>query len=272
MIKCRNLSVYYPGEKKRRIPALHNLSLDIVESEFITLVGPNGSGKSTLALCLAGLLPVDSGMLEIDGCDIQTMRRTNEIRNLVGIVFQNPDDQIITNFLDREVALSLENRGVPRGEMHVRVQEILQRFDLDTLSGRSPNHLSGGQKQKLALASVLVANPKYLILDETTSYLDPADRNAVFSHLTAEYARRKSEGFTVILITQFAREAASSGRVIVMHEGSVAADGSPADVFTEHRDEIESIGVGIPVEYYMQSAYSEIAVSPSLFTGGRQVR
>ena len=265
MIKCRNLCVEYPHDGHDTHPALQDLSLDIGDSEFIALIGPNGSGKSTLALSLAGLQVLSSGTIEIDGNDINDLIRSRLIRDIVGIVFQNPDDQLVTNIVEREIAFALENRAVPVKEMERIVEQALHRFRIDGLKGRSPNQLSGGQKQKLALASVMIANPKFLILDEPTSFLDTPDRREILKRLRAEFNERKNDGFTVLLITQFSREAALCDRIIVVDNGRIAADASPEDLFTSQRSLLDTIGVEIPIEYRLSQAIPDIHLPASLF-------
>ncbi len=265
MIKCTDISVSFPTMTERRLSALNNLSLEIKKTEFVTIIGPNGSGKSTLALSLSGLVPLDSGSIEIDGMDIEHLMNTGKIRDLIGIVFQNPDDQILTGFIDREIALGLEARGVSREMMIKRVNETLERFNLKKLNGLSPNQLSGGQKQKLALASILISEPQYLVLDETTSYLDPIERKKILSLLYKEFKNRSSNNFSIILITQYSREAAQSDRVIVMNNGAICADGPPEYIFTEKHDLLSAIGVDIPVEYRLKAAVPEMKISAGLF-------
>jgi len=266
MIKCRDLTVNYTAAYRQIIPALKNFSLDINEAEFITIIGSNGSGKSTLALCLAGLYTPNSGSIEIDGYDMKDLIKSGEIRNSVGIVFQNPDNQLLTNFLDREIALTLENRGIPREEMQRIVEQALVHFNLHELRKLQPNQLSGGQKQKLALASIMVGQPKYLILDETTSYLDPVERKTILSLLKSKFEQRKNSGFSIVLITQFVREAVDCDRVIVMNNGSIAAEGPPSRVFGECSSLLDSIGIEIPIEYRLQKVAPDLEISSELFS------
>jgi len=265
MIKCSNVTVVYPGSDGQDIRALDNLSLEVGESEFITVLGANGSGKSTLALCLAGLCDFSAGNITIDDRPFHELTGSGGIRDILGIVFQNPDDQILTNFLDREIALALENRGVSRDEMLLRVEDTLQAFGLSEYRHLLPNQLSGGQKQKLALASILVANPKYLILDETTSYLDPLERKTILSRLLSEFNRRKDQGFSILLITQFAREAVKSDRVIVLEKGAVAADAPPPVLFSESTGLLSAAGVDIPIEFRLSDIIPRASVSSELF-------
>jgi len=258
MISCRNVCVEYRLDETNILSALRNVSFDVNESEFVAVIGPNGSGKSTLALCLSGLLQPTSGEIFIDNSPIEVPLLgidSRAIHTIVGIVFQNPDDQIIASSVEREIAFALENRGIPREEMKCRVNDIINRFSLDNMRERQPDCLSGGQKQKLAIASVLVSNPKFLILDEPTSFLDDSDRRMLIQLLNSEFQKPARTGFTVLLITQFSREAARCGRVVVMNRGEIIADGTPEYVFIERQEELLSIGVEVPVEYRIKKVY-----------------
>ena len=265
MIKCHNINVSYPIDQDNSYQAISNVSIDIKEAEFTAIIGPNGSGKSTLALAMSGLQIAQSGSISIDNTDINVLLRSRSLYDLMGIVFQNPDDQLVTNFVEREIAFGLENRGVPRSEIVRRIDRILEEFNYSGLKNRSPFQLSGGQKQKLALASVLVANPKYLILDEPTSFLDSLDRKTIFAQLRKEIEEQKREGFSVILITQFSREAVQCDRVVVLNQGSIVADGFPDVIFSEMQELLQEIGVEIPVEYRLKKACPEIQLPKALF-------
>ncbi|MFC1561614.1 ATP-binding cassette domain-containing protein [candidate division KSB1 bacterium] len=266
MIICRDLNVRYPGTGRGQIPALNGLSVTISDSEFTAVIGPNGSGKSTFALAVSGLLSYESGSITVNDRNVKDLVTEGSIRDIIGIVFQNPDNQLLTNSLEREIAIALENRGVPRDVMLGRVDSALERFNLKDLLHLQPEQLSGGQKQKLALASILVADPDYLILDETTSYLDPKDRKMIFSMLRNEYKRKSSGKFSIVLITQFVREAVQSDRVIVMNKGAVAADAPPERLFIEHKTLLDSIGIEAPAEYQLKAAFPEIDIPSGLLS------
>lgn len=265
MIECRNITVSYIQDRDTVFHAIKDISLEIGDAEFIAVVGPNGSGKSSLALALAGLLPLKSGSIVIDRVSMNELKDSRTLYDKIGIVFQNPDDQLVTNLVDTEIAFGLENRSVPQAEIIRRVNEILERFQLKDLTDRPPHQLSGGEKQLLALASVLVSNPKYLILDESTSFLDSFSRKMVLNQLHKEFKIRRSEGFTVILITQFSREAVHCGRVIVLNNGKLCVDDVPDKVFTEHQELLHTIGVEIPVEYRFKQECPDIPLPQSLF-------
>lgn len=265
MIQCDNIELKYSLRADEYVKALDKVSLTIKKGEFIALIGPNGSGKSTLAQCLAGLLTVTSGSITVNGQDIVELIKSHEIRSIVGMVFQNPDDQLISNFVEREVAFALEYRGVQRDEMITRVENVLKRFNLDSLKGRSPNQLSGGQKQKLALASVMIAHPTYLFLDEPTSFLDYYDRKQIMRQLRDESGYSGDKRLSILLVTQYSREAVLCDRVIVMDRGRIVADKPPQLLFSEDQELLNSIGVDIPIEYRFNAAVQHYSVSSDIF-------
>ncbi|MCP4723523.1 MAG: ATP-binding cassette domain-containing protein [bacterium] len=265
MIKCTGITASYPGMVGNRQKALDNVDLEIHGPEFIGVIGPNGSGKSSLALCLAGLHKIDSGTLEIEGRDISDSINDGTIHDTIGIVFQDPDDQLITNTVEHEIAFALENRGIQPEVMRELVGKQIDKFNLDQFKDRSPHDLSGGQKQKLAVASALISDPVYIILDEPTSFLDPVERKDLFNLMREEFSNRKDAGFSVILITQFAREAAACDRVIVMDKGKIIADGDPEKVFSEKLDHFVEIGVNIPLEVKLRQYVPDFAVNYEVF-------
>jgi energy-coupling factor transporter ATP-binding protein EcfA2 len=265
MINCQNVSVEYRLDKTTVISALTNVSFNVKESEYIAVIGPNGSGKSTLALCLSGLLQPSSGTVYIDGAPLGTAVSNHTIHTTVGIVFQNPDNQLTANTVEREVAFALENRAIPREEMIHRVDAILKQFSIEDLRYRSPYHLSGGQKQKAALAAVMVSNPKYLILDEPTSYLDASDRRIFLHQLRLEFAERSANGFAIVLITQFSYEAVQCNRIIVLNKGEVITEGIPDYIFGECQEVLNAVGVEIPAEYHIKKVFPGIDLSADSF-------
>jgi len=190
---------------------------------------------------------------------------SGKIREIIGIVFQNPDDQLITNFVEREIAFALEYKGTPEVEMREKVRDILLRFNLDSLKRRSPNQLSGGQKQKLAVASIMIAKPQYLVLDEPTSFLDVNERRFLFNQLREEFKTQYDSGFSLLLITQYSREAVMCDRVIVLHDGEVAADDSPEKIFSENQSLLKQIGIEVPLEYRLKTLVPGIDIEPGIF-------
>ncbi len=226
MIHVSELSFSFSG----RPPVLSGINLAIPRGIHVAVMGPNGSGKSTLALLLKGLLFPSGGRILVDGVDaVAGEAGRTEVMRRVGLVFQNPENAIVATTVEREIAFGLENLGVPGAEMHRRVDDALRRFGLEELRYASPGRLSGGEKQRLALAGVMSMRPDYLVLDEPTSLLDPENGGHILD-LVREAA---ADGGTVIHITQFAAEALAADRLIVLDRGAVVLDGSPRDVLRE---------------------------------------
>lgn len=221
------------------------MDLSICYGETLAVLGSNGSGKSTLAKLLAGLLSPSSGRLMVLDQDLGEPSRRKDFAGQVGIVFQSPEEQMVAATVEREVAFGLENLGVPSQEIRLRVDDILDRFDLTPFALRSPHQLSGGEKQRLALASVLVMRPMLLILDEVTSLLDPAGRLEIRKMIKEMKGR-----CTLVLITQFPHEALLADRLIVLHEGRILAVGRPQDVFME-MDIIEESQIDSPPIFHL---------------------
>ncbi|GBD93168.1 energy-coupling factor transporter ATP-binding protein EcfA1 [bacterium BMS3Abin05] len=245
MIDVEDLTFSYTRETS---PILKNFSLKLVEDKSVSIMGANGSGKTTLSRCLNGLLLPESGTVRVDGLDTRQKDENLKIRALVGMVFQNPDNQIVSTTVEREVAFGLENLEVPYEEMHRRVEAILRQFGLEKYRHKSPHYLSGGEKQLLALASIFVMSPKYIILDEPTSLLDPASREKI---LDAVFELREKSGIIPILITQFPEETLRTDRLILLHKGKIVFDEKPADVF-EHEKELREIGIGVPLYFSLK--------------------
>ena len=221
MIELSGLTFAYPGES----PVLRDISLTVPGGSHVALMGKNGTGKSTLALLVKGLLFPSAGTVTVDGLTATDDASRREVMKRVGLVFQNPDNTIVATTVERELAFGLENTGVPAGEMRARVEEALERFDLQDYRYTNPSHLSGGEKQRLALVAVMIMRPSHLILDEPTSLLDPWSRGHILE-LVHDAAR---EGATVVHITQFPEEAGAADRVIVLDETGIAIDASPGE-------------------------------------------
>ena len=230
MIKVQNMSFSYELRDGQSLQALKGISLEIREAESVAIIGSNGSGKSTLALCLNGLLIPQSGQVRVDGLEVRPGKDLEEIRRRVGMIFQNPDNQIISTTVEREIAFGLENLAYPQEQLRARVEEILEQFHLVPFRHRPPHMLSGGEKQRLSIAAVLAMRPSYLILDEPTSLLDPLSRMEVRQLLTR---LRDREKVTVVHITQFPEEAAQAQRVLVLHGGELVMEGPPQEVFRQ---------------------------------------
>jgi energy-coupling factor transporter ATP-binding protein EcfA2 len=261
VIEVRNLLFSYRDERGSTIPAIRGLDLSIPEGSYLAVLGPNGSGKSTLARLLAGIIPADSGELRLGGLDPKIPKQREKLRATVGLIFQNPDNQLVSVTVERELAFGLENLGLPPEEMKDRIDWALEKFNLGRYRFHSPNKLSGGEKQRLAIAAVVAMRPSYLILDEPTSFLDPAGRAEILSILNGVNSRPDLDGpartlnetadpertrrVTTMHITQFPEEACRAERVVVLSEGKVFMEGTPQDVFSQ-ADLLRSIGLCLP--------------------------
>ena len=250
IISVENISFKYSINGDLRRSILDNVCLTINSGESVAIMGPNGSGKTTFARCLNGLLVPTEGNITVDGLSTKTSEHLSDIRRKVGMVFQNPDNQIVSATVEREIAFGLENLGLPIQQMHDIVEEMLSRFNLKKYRLKSPHYLSGGEKQKLAIASVLAMRPTFLILDEPTSLLDPRSRSDILNIVQELHSSKtkKQSNIATILITQFPEEALLADRLIVFYNGSVILDDSPEVVF-ERVDELKQIGLEIPVSF-----------------------
>lgn len=222
--------------------ALDHVNLDVKAGQFIAILGHNGSGKSTLAKHINALLTPTEGVIWVDGMDVLDEDNTIPIRKTAGMVFQNPDNQIIGQVVEEDVGFGPENLGVPTKEIWERVEESLKAVGMYEYRKYSPNKLSGGQKQRVAIAGVLAMKPKCIVLDEPTAMLDPQGRREVIE--TVERLNRE-EGMTVVLITHHMDEATHAGRVVAMNDGKIVADGTPAEVFSQV-ELLRSVGLSVP--------------------------
>jgi len=242
-IEIKELCFSYPSERGERRMALDHVNLSIKEGEFVAVLGTNGSGKSTLAKHLNAILLPTTGVCRIAGMDTREAERLWDIRQTVGMVFQNPDNQIIAAIVEDDVAFGPENLGIPSDEIRRRVDEALISVDMASFRGFAPHLLSGGQKQRVAIAGTLAMKTKCLVLDEPTAMLDPIGRKEVLD--TVRKLHRES-GITVVYITHFMEEAAAAQRVIVMENGKVAEDGSPKEIFSQV-DAMRKRGLDVPL-------------------------
>lgn len=224
------------------LTALDGVNLDIKQGEFVAILGHNGSGKSTLAKHLNVLLRAGEGTLWIDGKDAQDEQYLWEIRRSAGMVFQNPDNQMVASVVEEDVAFGPENLGVPSGEIHSRVENSLKSTGMLSWRKHSPNKLSGGQKQRVAIAGVMAMEPKCIVLDEPTAMLDPNGRKEV---LDAVERLNREKGMTVILITHYMEEVIRAHKVYVMDHGKVVMQGSPREIFSKV-DTLKSYGLDVP--------------------------
>lgn len=235
-------SIYFRYSKEDNW-ALENVSLDVEKGEWVAIVGHNGSGKSTLAKLLNGILLPEKGTITIDEQYVLSEESIWDIRKVVGMVFQNPDNQFVGTTVRDDVAFGLENHGIPRDEMLVRITESLEKVRMLEFIDQEPHHLSGGQKQRVAIASVLAIRPSLMIFDESTAMLDPIGRKEVMK--TVKELQQK-EGLSVISITHELDEVIEADRVIVMNGGKVFTEGTPREVFANYRDRLHEIGLDLP--------------------------
>ena len=244
MLQTENLTYSYPGGEEGEQPtlALAGVTLSIERGSFVVILGHNGSGKSTLAKTFNAVLLPTGGKVYVDGMDTADESVLLEIRRRVGMVFQNPDNQIVANVVEEDVAFAPENLGVPPEEIRRRVDDALRAVGMEKFATHAPHLLSGGQKQRIAIAGVLAMRPKCIVLDEATAMLDPVGRSEVIA--TIERLGR-DEGITVVLITHHMNEAEHADRVIVMNEGRVAMDGTPREVFPQV-ERLRAIGLAVP--------------------------
>ena len=239
IISVRDLHFTFPGESE---PVLNGLSMDIDEGSFVVILGRNGSGKSTLARHLNGIFRPDSGSVLVAGRDTAGDSRLLDIRRTVGLVFQNPDNQIVSSVVEEDVAFAPENLGVPSGEIRRRVDEALKAVDMYDYRLHSPHLLSGGQKQRIAIAGVIAMRPRCIVLDEPTAMLDPSGRREVLD--TVKRLCRR-DGMTVVLITHHMYEAADADKVYVMSHGKLALQGEPREVFS-NAELLRAEGLSLP--------------------------
>lgn len=227
LIEIQNVSYAYEDAAAK---ALNNVSLTINDGEFVAVVGHNGSGKSTLAKHLNALLLPTEGKVLVDGMDTADEADTLSIRQRVGMVFQNPDNQLVTTIVEEDVAFGPENIGVPGNEIRARVDRALAAVGMEKYAHSAPNMLSGGQKQRIAIAGMLAMQPKVLVLDEATAMLDPKGRRDIIDLVTKLH---KENGITVVMITQYMEEAIGADRVAVMSGGELVLEGTPKEVFSQ---------------------------------------
>ena len=243
MIKTQDLAFTYPGtEDQVNTRALRGVDVTIERGSFVVILGHNGSGKSTLAKTFNAVLLPSGGKVYVEGMDTMDESLLLEIRRRVGMVFQNPDNQIVANVVEEDVAFAPENLGVPSDEIRKRVDDALEAVGMTQFVKHAPHLLSGGQKQRIAIAGVLAMKPECIVLDEATAMLDPIGRREV---LAAVEKLNREQGITVVLITHHMNEAEHADRVIVMNDGLVVMDGKPREVFTR-KEELEDIGLAVP--------------------------
>ena len=243
MIQTDALSFSYPVEEgQRRTTALDNVTLSIEKGSFVVVLGHNGSGKSTLAKHMNAVLLPSGGAVYVEGMNTWDEDLLLEIRRRVGMVFQNPDNQIVANVVEEDVAFAPENLGVPTAEIRRRVDDALAAVGMTEFTRHAPHLLSGGQKQRVAIAGVIAMEPECIVLDEATAMLDPSGRREV---LDTVHRLNRQRGITVVHITHHMSEAEDADRVIVMNDGVVAMDGAPREIFSRV-EELQALGLAAP--------------------------
>ena len=242
-IKLESVTLEYKSHNNGIVRAVDNVSLSVNAGEFIALVGHNGSGKSTLAKLLNGLLIPRLGDVKIHGVSTRDKAKTFEIRKNIGMVFQNPDNQMIASIVEDDIAFGPENLGIEREEIIRRVEWALTKVNMLEHRKSTPFKMSGGQKQRLAIAGILAVKPSIIVFDESTAMLDPEGRREV---LAVAHELNKNENITVILITYYMDEAINADRVIVMSRGRIITDGTPERVFAQ-KDMLESLHLSLPL-------------------------
>lgn len=242
IINFNHVSFTYDSDEKKLIPALKDISLNIRKGEFVAVLGHNGSGKSTLAKLTNAILVPGKGTVTVSGMDTSDENLVHKIRQTVGMVFQNPDNQIVATIVEDDVAFGPENLGVPPAEIRIRVDNALREVGMYEYRQREPHKLSGGQKQRVAIAGILAMQTACMVLDEPTAMLDPRGRVEVMNTVLR---LNKEMGITVLYITHFMDEAVKADRVLVMDKGEVILDGAPREVFSRV-DLIKSVGLDVP--------------------------
>ena len=243
ILKTEQLSYTYPGDEDTRpTVALEGVTLSVERGSFVVVLGHNGSGKSTLAKTFNAVLLPGGGTVYVDGMDTRDESLLLEIRRRVGMVFQNPDNQIVANVVEEDVAFAPENLGVPTAEIRQRVDDALEAVGMTDFTLHAPHLLSGGQKQRIAIAGVLAMLPECIVLDEATAMLDPVGRREVLNVIEGLH---REKNITVVLITHHMSEAENADRVIVMNDGHVVMDGTPKQVFAR-AGELREIGLAVP--------------------------
>ena len=243
IIKAEHLAYTYPGvDSAPGVAVFEDMNLTVEEGSFVAILGTNGCGKSTLAKHFNSILLPTGGKVWVCGIDTSDEMRTMFVRRNVGMVFQNPDNQIVANVVEEDVAFGPENLGIASPEIRHRVDKALKQVGMYDYREHAPHLLSGGQKQRIAIAGVIAMQPKCIVLDEPTAMLDPRGRREVIETISR---LNQEKGITVVLITHHMDEAAKAGRVVVLHKGKVAADGTPREVFSQV-ETLHEIGLAAP--------------------------
>ncbi|EOD01021.1 energy-coupling factor transporter ATPase [Caldisalinibacter kiritimatiensis] len=242
IIKVDNVTFQYSNGENEKVPALKNVSLEVKRGEFLVVLGHNGSGKSTLAKLMNSLLVPTKGKVFVNGMDTTDEDKIWEVRQTAGMVFQNPDNQLVATIVEEDVAFGPENQGVEPKEIRRRVDEALEVVEMQQYKKHAPHLLSGGQKQRVAIAGVLAMKPECIILDEPTAMLDPSGRREVMNTIKK---LNEEENKTIVHITHYMDEAVEADRIIVMEQGEIVLEGTPREVFSEV-EKIKELGLDVP--------------------------
>lgn len=243
IIECRDLTyIYTSTEDTKEIFAINGLNLNVSKGEFLVVLGHNGSGKSTLAKHINALLTPSSGIIKVDGLDTNDPNNLWNIRKKAGMVFQNPDNQLVATVVEEDVAFGPENLGIEPSEIRNRVDKSLEKVEMSDFKRHAPHLLSGGQKQRVAIAGVLAMQPECIVFDEPTAMLDPRGRKEVMKTIKE---LNKNYGITIVLITHYMDEAVEGDRVIVMDNGKAIMEGVPKDIFSQV-EKMKEIGLDVP--------------------------
>lgn len=246
LIKFKNVSFSYTVEDENgqelQVPVLKNFNLNIEQGSFVAVLGHNGSGKSTVAKLTNGILYPDSGSIIVDGIEVREDETIFDVRRTVGMVFQNPDNQIVSSIVEEDVAFGVENLGIPSDECRKRVDEALKTVGMYEYRDKAPSKLSGGQKQRVAVAGIIAMKPKCIVLDEPTAMLDPSGRKEVIDTIVK---LNREEGITIVLITHYMDEAVMADRVVVIDDGIIRCDDTPKEVF-KNIDKLKSLQLDVP--------------------------
>lgn len=241
MIRVEDLSYEYKGQEEQ-VRALDHISFTVQPGEFVAVLGHNGSGKSTLAKLINGLLLPTEGHVRINEMDTQDPEKIWEIRSTAGMVFQNPDNQLVATIVEEDIAFGPENLGVPQAEIRERVDRALETVEMSAFRDRAPHLLSGGQKQRIAIAGVLAMEPDCIVFDEPTAMLDPSGRREVINTILK---LNREQHKTILLITHYMDEAILADRVLVMEKGNIVMDDHPKKIFNQV-DRMKALGLDIP--------------------------
>ena len=246
LIEFKDVSFSYKvlddNDKTVEVPVLKDFNLKIEKGSIVAVLGHNGSGKSTIAKLTNGILYADKGVVTVEGAELKEDESIFDVRRKVGMVFQNPDNQIVSSIVEEDVAFGVENLGIPSDECRKRVDEALKTVGMYDLKDAAPNRLSGGQKQRVAVAGIIAMKPECIVLDEPTAMLDPSGRKEVMDTILK---LNREEGITIVLITHNMDEAVKAQRVVVVDDGEIKLDGTPSEVFS-NVEKLYSLQLDVP--------------------------